>query len=158
QLIHATDKELRKTATNDPAAKRLMTVDRVGPITALAYVRILDDPSRFARRRRDVASFVGLVPRHHQSGDSDLQLRISKAANPLLRSLLVNSAQQILGPFGKDSDLRRWGLELAERGGKNGKKRAVVAVARKLTVVMHRIWSTEGEVYRPFKTPPEAAA
>lgn len=68
----------------------------------------------------------------------------------LLRRLLVSSAHYILGPFGPDTDLRRWGLTLAARGGKNAKKRAVVALARKLAVLLHRLWST-GEVYEPLR-------
>lgn len=94
-------------------------------------------------------AFLGLRPRKGQSGDDDPQLRITKAGDPFVRRLLVTSANYILGPFGKDSDLRRWGLELAKRGGKNAKKRAKVAVARKLAVLMHRLWVT-GEVYQPL--------
>ena len=100
-------------------------------------------------RSRTAGAFLGLRPRKDQSGDGDPQLRITKAGDPFLRRLLVNSANHILGPFGRDSDLRRWGLELARRGGKNAKKRAKVAVARKLAVLMHRLWVT-GEVYEPI--------
>ena len=120
----------------------------VGPITSLAYVLTLDDPDRF-RKSREVAPALGLVPKQDQSGDRDPQLRITKTGDSYLRRLLVGSAQYILGPFGPDCDLRRWGLKLAERGGKNAKKRAVVAVARKLAVLLHRLWVT-GEVYDPF--------
>ena len=76
-------------------------------------------------------------------------MHISKEGDPYLRTLLVQAAQHILGPFGAESDLRRWGLKLAERGGKNGKKRAIIATARKLAVLLHRLW-VSGEVYEPF--------
>ena len=100
-------------------------------------------------RSREVGPALGLVPRRDQSGDRDPQLRITKTGDAYLRRLLVGSAQYILGPFGPDCDLRRWGLKLAERGGKNAKKRAVVAVARKLAVLLHHLWKT-GEIYDPF--------
>jgi len=123
-------------------------VGGVGPITSLAYVLTLDDPDRF-RKSREVAPALGLVPKRDQSGDRDPQLRITKTGDSYLRRLLVGSAQYILGPFGPDCDLRRWGLKLAQRGGKNANKRAVVAVARKLAVLLHHLWVT-GEVYDPF--------
>ena len=131
-----------------PKTRLLRQVSGVGPITALAYVLTLDDPDRF-RKSRDVAPTLGLVPKRDQSGSRDPQLRITKTGDSYLRRLLVGSAQYILGPFGPDCDLRRWGLKLAERGGKNGKKRAVVAVARKLAILLHRLWVT-GEVHDPF--------
>ncbi len=126
----------------------LSEIGGVGALTALAYVLTLEDPSRFAKSRH-VGPALGLVPRRDQSGSHDPQLRITKTGDAFLRRLLVGSAQYILGPFGPDCDLRRWGLALAERGGKNAKKRAVVAVARKLAILMHRLWKT-GEVYDPF--------
>ena len=131
-----------------PETHHLRQVSGVGPITALAYVLTLDDPDRF-RKSREVAPALGLVPKRDQSGDRDPQLRITKTGDSYLRRLLVGSAQYILGPFGPDCDLRRWGLKLAQRGGKNAKKRAVVAVARKLAVLLHHLWVT-GEVYDPF--------
>ena len=93
---------------------------------------------------------MGLRPKQSESGESAPQLGISKAGDGYLRRLLVNCAQYILGRFGPDTDLRRWGLKLAERGGKNAKKRAVVAVARKLAVLLHRLWVT-GEIYEPLR-------
>ncbi len=117
----------------------------MGPLTTLAYTLTLEDPQRFPKSRA-VGPAVGLVPKRDQSADRDPQLRIT---NTFLRRLLVSSAQYILGPFGPDCDLRRWGLRLAERGGKNAKKRAVVAVARKLAVLLHHLWKN-GEVYEPF--------
>ena len=101
------------------------------------------------KNSRSVGAFLGLRPRKRQSGDEDRQLHITKAGDGFLRRLLVQSANYILGPFGADSDLRRWGLELAKRGGKNARRRAKVAVARKLAVLMHRLWVT-GEEYQPL--------
>jgi len=131
-----------------PETKLLRNVSGVGPLTALAFVLTLEDPKRF-RKSREVGPCLGLVPRQDQSGDHDPQLRITKTVNSYLRRLLVHSAHDILGPFGEDSDLRRWGLKIAERGGKNAKKRAVVGLARKLAVLLHRLWIS-GEVYEPF--------
>jgi transposase len=135
----------------------LRQVPGVGPVTSLAFVLVVDNPRRF-RASRAVGSYVGLHAGSRQSGEQDPQLPISKQGDRLLRRLLVGSAQYVLGPFGPDSDLRRWGLRLAERGGKNAKKRAVVAVARKLAVLLHHLWVT-GEVYEPFyQTQRRAAA
>jgi transposase len=131
-----------------PATAQLRQVAGVGPLTALCYVLTLEDPARF-RSSRVVGSYLGLRPRRDDSGQRITQLGITKAGDGMLRRLLVSSAQYILGPFGPDSDLRRWGESLAARGGKNAKKRAVVAVARKLAVLLHRLWST-GLVYEPL--------
>ena len=131
-----------------PHTKLLRQVRGVGPITALAYVLTLDNPNRFARSR-DVGPYLGLVPKQEDSGESQPQLRITKMGDTMMRRLLVGSAQHILGPFGTDSDLRRYGLRLSQRGGKNAKKRAVVAVARKLAVLLHHLW-VSGEVYEPL--------
>jgi len=131
-----------------PETDLLSQVSGIGNLTALTYVLTLENPERFARSRT-VGSFLGLRPRQGDSGKQQPQLRITKAGDSLLRRLLVNSAQHLLGHFGQDCDLRRWGLELAKRGGKNAKKRAAVAVARKLAVLLHRLWS-RGEVYDPF--------
>jgi transposase len=128
-----------------PDAELLRQVDGVGPITAVTYILTIDDPKRFEKSRK-VGAFLGLRPGKKKSGKKDPELRITKAGDSYLRSLLVNCAQYILGPFGKESDLRTWGLELASRGKKNAKKRAVVATARKLAVLLHRLWTT-GEEY-----------
>jgi transposase len=133
---------------NYPETRQLKSVDGVGSLTSLAYVLTLESPERFTRSR-DVGAALGLVPKRDQSGDRDPQLRITKTGDSYLRRLLVGSAQYILGPFGPDCDLRRWGLKLAERGGKNAKKRAVVAVARKLAILLHCLWKT-GTIYDPF--------
>ena len=132
-----------------PQVAVLKQVKGVGPLITLTYVLTLDDPYRF-RRSRDVGCFLGLRPGRRNSGMSEPQLHISKEGDRYLRTLLVQGAHYILGPFGQDSDLRRWGLKLAERGGKNAKKRAVVAVARKLAVLLHKLW-VSGEVYEPLR-------
>ena len=132
-----------------PETELLRQVKGVGAVTSLAYVLTLEDPYRFVRSR-SVGSFLGLRPGRDQSGAQDPELRITKGGDRLLRRLLVGSAQYILGPFGSDCDLRRWGLKLASRGRKNAKKRAVVAVARKLAVLLHRLW-VGSEVYEPLR-------
>lgn len=131
-----------------PDTSLLSQVPSVGNLTALAYVLTLEDPNRFPKARV-VGSYLGLRPRQKDSGDKQPQLRITKAGDQLLRGLLVECAQHTIGPLGADSDLRRWGLKLAERGGKNAKKRAAVAVARKLSVLLLHLWVT-GEVYEPL--------
>ncbi len=127
----------------------LRQVTGIGPVTSLAYVLTLETPLRFAKSR-DVGPYLGLVPAQEDSGDSQPQLGISKAGDRMLRKLLVGSAHYILGPFGPDCDLRRFGMKLCERGGKNAKKRATVAVARKLAVLLHRLWIS-GAVYEPLR-------
>jgi transposase len=132
-----------------PQVALLKQVKGVGTLIALTYVLTLDDPYRF-RRSRDAGCFVGLRPGRRNSGMSQPQLHISKEGDVYLRTMLVQGAHYILGPFGEDSDLRRWGRRLAERGGKNAKKRAVVAVAWKLAVLLHKLW-VSGEVYEPLR-------
>lgn len=131
-----------------PETALLRQVRGVGAITALAFVLIVQDPARF-RRSRDVGPYLGLVPRKDQSGDCDRQLHITKAGSPLLRRLLVHCAHYILGPFGAECDLRRWGQAIAARGGTSAKKRAVTAVARKLAVLLHHLWRN-GDAYEPL--------
>jgi transposase len=131
-----------------PETGCLKQVVGVGSLTALAFILTLEDAERF-KKSRQVGCFVGLTPKLDQSGETDRQLPVTKAGNVYLRRLLVGSAHYILGPFGPDCNLRRFGMRLADRGGKNAKKRAVVAVARKLAVLLHRLWRT-GEVYDPF--------
>lgn len=118
-----------------PETELLTQIAGVGVLTALAFVLTAGDPSRFGRSR-DVAAYFGLVPRRDQSGEVDKRLRISKAGDAYMRRLLVGAAHYILGPFGPDSTLRRHGLKLAGRGGQSAKKKAAVAVARKLSVTM----------------------
>jgi transposase len=144
------DRRIEKLAKEVyPEAALLRQVKGVGPLIALTYILTLDDPHRF-RCSRDAGCFVGLRPGRRNSGMSEPQMHISKEGDRYLRTLLVQGAHYILGPFGPDSDLRRWGLKLAERGGKNAKKRAVVAVARKLAVLLHKLW-VSGEVYEPLR-------
>jgi transposase len=131
-----------------PETKLLRQVKGVGPLTALAFVLTVEDPYRF-RDSRTVGAYLGLVPSKDQSGGRDPQQHISKRGDEMLRKLLVSCAHYVLGPFGEDSDLRRHGLKIAGRGGKNAKRRAVVAVARKLSVLLHRLWIT-GELYEPL--------
>ena len=146
--IHGYDRQIEDLcAAKYPDCQRLRSIHGVGPITALAFVLTLENPKRF-QKSREVGPALGLVPRRDQSGRQDPQLHITKTGNTYLRRLLVSCAQYILGPFGPDCDLRRWGLQLAGRGGRNAKKRAVVAVARKLAIVLHRLWKT-GEDYNP---------
>jgi transposase len=135
--------------TSYPETKLLRQVPGVGPLTSLAFVLTIEDPSRF-QKSRSVGSYVGLTPRTYESGQKDPELRITKAGDATLRRLLVGAAHYVLGPFGPDTDLRRFGLSLAARGRKNAKKRAVVAVARKLAVLLHHLWRT-GEVYEPLR-------
>jgi transposase len=139
-----------------PETRLLQQVNGIGPLISLTYVLTVDDPSRFANSRA-VGCYLGLSPRQRESGNSSPQLGITKAGNGHLRWLLIQAAQYTLGPFGPDSRLRRWGLELASRGGKRAKKRAVVAVARKLAVLLHRLWVT-AEVYEPLHAVDRQAA
>src|ERR1700758_1717403 len=131
-----------------PQVKVLKQIKGVGTLIALTFLLTLEDPHRFGKSR-DVGGYLGLQPGRRNSGESEPQLHISKEGDPYLRTLLVQGAQHILGPFGIDCDLRRWGLKLAERGGRNGKKRAIVATARKLAVLLHHLWVSR-EVYEPL--------
>jgi transposase len=143
------NEQIEKVAQESyPQVELLKQVKGVGTLIALTFLLTLEDADRF-RKSRDVGCYLGLQPGRRNSGQSEPQMHISKEGDPYLRTLLVQGAQHILGPFGGDSDLRRWGLKLAERGGRNGKKRAIVATARKLAVLLHHLWIT-GEVYEPL--------
>ena len=150
QRIRDYERELETISKESyPETELLRQVEGIGPLTALTFVLTLEDPYRF-ERSRSVGAYLGLVPARNQSGDRDPQKRISKEGDEMLRKHLVGSAAHyILGPFGSDSDLRRHGKKIASRGGKNAKKRAAVAVARKLSVLLHRLW-VSGEVYEPL--------
>jgi transposase len=149
QRIREYDRQLETICQEHyPETHLLRQVEGVGVLTALTFVLTLEDPYRF-ERSRSVGAYLGLVPARDHSGDRDPQKRISKEGDEMLRKLLVGSAHYILGPFGSDSDLRRHGEKIASRGAKNAKKRAVVAVARKLSVLLHRLWVT-GEIYDPL--------
>jgi len=136
--------------------KILQTVPGVGLLTSLTYVLTLSDAQRFAHSR-EAGPYLGLRPKQNQSGERDPQLGISKAGNAYLRKLLVPCSHHILGHFGKESKLRAWGLAIAGRGGQNAKKRAIVAVARKLAVLLHRLWASK-TMYQPFFGPAAAGA
>jgi transposase len=154
--IVAYERQLEGLSQQHPEAAVLRQIAGVGTLTSLAFVLTLEDPRRFADSRR-VGAYLGLVPGTHQSGDSDPQMHISKEGDPFLRQLLVQASHYILGPFGPDCDLRRHGLKLAARGGKAAKKRAAVAVARKLAVVLHRLWLTQHS-YEPLRRERQAPA
>jgi transposase len=148
--IRAYDKQVEALARRKyPNAALLQQVKGVGPLTAVAFLLTIEDPARFAKSR-EVGPYVGLVPKQDESGESAPQLGITKTGDIMLRRLLVGSAHYILGPFGEDCDLRRQGMKLAAQGGKNAKRRAIVAVARKLAVLLHRLWVT-GDVYEPLR-------
>jgi transposase len=146
----------RCVAARHPQAGKLQAIAGVGPITSLSFVLTIENPGRFDDPR-DVGAYLGLVPRRDQSGKSDKQLPISKTGNRYLRGLLVQSAQYILGHFGPECDLRRHGLKLASRGGKAAKKKAVIAVARKLAVVMLAMWKSQSN-YCPLRQSEPLAA
>jgi transposase len=146
--IQGMDRQVERVAEAEYPAVACLTQPRgVGALTALAYVLLVEDPKRF-QRSRDAGPYFGLAPRLDESSDSSPQLGITKAGDELGRRLLVSAAQYILGPFGPECDLRRFGEAICARGGKNAKKRAVVAVARKLAVLLHRLWVT-GADYDP---------
>ena len=149
EKIRAYDRRIQQWGEQRyPETKRLSQVNGVGPLTALAYVLTVEQPDRFAHNRT-VGAFLGLCPRRDQSGERDPQLRISKQGDRTLRRLMITGAHYILGPFGQDCELRRYGERIAGGGSKNAKKRAVVAVARKLSVLLLALWRS-GETYDPF--------
>jgi transposase len=155
--IKELDRTIRAMIKRYPAAQALMKIHGVGELTSLAYVLTVEDPGRIAQSR-SAGAYFGLVPGSDDSGEEHAQRRITKEGDRFCRRLLVSAAQYILGPFGRDCNLQRHGRAIAARGGKNAKKRAAVAVARKLAVVMHRLWIS-GEVYDPFYgTPSDAVA
>jgi transposase len=150
EKIKESDGHLEQIArTEYPETALLKQVSGVGTLIALTFVLTVEDRNRF-QKSRDVGCYVGLRPKQSESGDSQPQLRITKEGDRYLRTLLVQGAHLILNRRGPDTDLKRWGLKLAERGGKNAKKRAIVAVARKLAVLLHRLWVT-AEVYEPLR-------
>jgi transposase len=149
KTIDGFEKKLEEAAKERyPEAARFRAINGVGPITAMAFLLSVDNPGRFASNRK-VGSWVGLCPRSHASGDQNPALPISKAGDCYLRRILVQSAQYMLGRFGQDSDLRRFGLRLVERGGRAAKRKAVVAVARKLAVRLLMLWRS-GRTYDPL--------
>jgi transposase len=150
EKIHALDQKIEQIARSEyPETELLRQVSGVGTLIALTFVLTVEDRERF-QKSRDVGCYVGLRPRRSSSGESEPQLRITKEGDLYLRKMLVQGAHCILGRRGPDTDLKRWGLKLCARGGKNAKKRALVAVARKLAILLHRLWVT-GEVYEPLR-------
>jgi transposase len=147
--VKVLEREINTLAqTKYPQTAQLQQIPGVGPITAVYFVLKIEDPSRF-KNVRDVGAYAGLCPRRDQSGESDPQLRISKCGDAYLRRLLVSAAQYILGPFGPESALRQYGLRLAAEGTARAKKRATVAVARKLAVLLLSLWKSQ-RPYQPF--------
>ncbi len=148
--------ELEKAANRYPETDLLREVKGVGLLTGLAFVLVLEEPQRFTKSR-SVGAFLGLTTRQAQSGEREPQMHITKSGDDLLRRLLVQSAQYILGPFGQDCELRRWGQRLAGDSNKIRKRKAVVAVARKLSALLHHLWAN-ALVYEPLrsKTPTHA--
>ena len=151
--IKTYDKLIDNLAEATPQVKRLTQVPGVGNLTALAFILTIEDQARF-RRSRTVGAFFGLVPRRDQSGDVEKQLSITKSGDRMVRTLLVQCAHKILARNSIDSDLRRAGDRIASRGGKTAKRRAVIAVARKLAVLLHALWR-DGSRYEPLKNHPQ---
>lgn len=156
EQIQKMDREVARVSREYPIVSCLQQPHGVGALTALGYVLLVEDPARF-RNSRDVGAYFGLVPRLDESSDSTPQLRITKAGDELGRRLLVSAAHYILGPHGPECDLRTHGMKIAARGGKNAKKRAAVAVARKLAVLLHHLWITNG-TYEPDRQMKRRAA
>jgi transposase len=149
------DQQIEQLASRYPEVKLLRQVYGVGMLVSTTYILTIEDPERF-RHSREVGGYLGMVPKRRDSSQSEPELGISKEGDRLLRALLVQSAHCILRRGAPDSDLRRWGLAKIERGGKSTKKRVVVAVARKLAVLLHRLW-VNGEVYQPLYNQQQAA-
>ena len=148
--IKKLDRTIEQIArTTYPETELLRQVSGVGILIALTFVLTVEDRERF-HKSRDVGCYLGLRPKQSESGQSQPELSITKEGDRYLRTLLVQGAHLILNRRGPDTDLKRWGLKLASHGGKNAKKRAIVAVARKLAVLLHRLWVT-GEVYEPLR-------
>ena len=148
EQIKAYEKKLAEVVEQRyPEARLLLAIHGVGVLTALSFVLVLEDPERFATSR-SVGPYLGMVPAEDASGESRRRLRITKEGDELLRRLLVQCGHYILGPFGRDCDLRRHGLRIVQQGGQRAKKRAAVAVARKLAVLMHHLWRHEA-LYDP---------
>jgi transposase len=153
--IHELDKKIEQIARSKyPETKLLQQVSGVGPLIALTFVLTVEDAERF-QRSREVGCYVGLRPKQSESGERQPQLGISKEGDIYLRKLLVQGAHCVLSRRGPDTDVKRWGLKLCGRGGKNAKKRAIVAVARKLAILLHHLW-VSGEVYEPLRNSSQA--
>jgi transposase len=143
EQIAACDKAIRRLTKRDDTARRLMTVPGVGPVTALAFISAVDDPQRFTRAR-DVGAYLGLTPKRYQSGEIDLVGRISKCGDAFTRTCLYEAAGVLLTRVERWSPLKAWGVRLMKR---IGAMKAKVAVARKLAVILHRIWTDGTEFW-----------
>jgi transposase len=148
EQIGVYDEKIEEIAKRYPEMALLKQVYGVGTLIALTYILTIEDPERF-EHSRDVGAFLGIQPKQRESGNSRPELGISKTGDSLLRSYLVQAAHCMLRKGAPDSDLRAWGLSKVAAGGKRAKRRAVVAMARKLAVLLHRLWVT-GEVYDPL--------
>lgn len=148
EMIALYDQKIAAIAKRYPEVELLTQVYGVGTLIGLTYILTIEDASRFAHSR-DVGAFLGLQPKQRESGNSKPELGISKSGDRLLRSLLVQGAHCMMRRGAADSDLRAWALKKLGVGGKKAKRRIVVAVARKLAVLLHRLWVT-GEVYDPL--------
>jgi len=148
QIAHYEQQIADEIEENHPQAVIFQEIPSIGPITALAFTTIIGSPDRF-KSPRDVGAWLGLVPRRDQSGESDKQLPITKTGNGYLRTLLVQCAQYLLGHFGPECALREAGLKIANRGGRSAKKKAVIATARKLAVMMMAMWQKQ-TTYQPY--------
>lgn len=149
ESIQVHDELIVKRCADTPVTDRLRQVSGVGPVTSLAFAATIEDPMRFTKNR-SVGSFIGLRPKVDKSGMIDKQLRITKAGDKYLRQLLVTSAHTIMRKNSPMTDLKRWGLSIAASGGKKGKRRAAVAVARKLGVLLLALWKS-GADYQPLR-------
>ena len=156
ERIKEWDQKLEQLAGSEyPETELLRQVSGVGSLISLTFVLTLEDPNRFGKSR-DVGCYLGMRPRRSESGERQPQLGISKEGDVYLRKLLVQGAHCILSQRSPDTDLKRWGLKLAGQGNKNAKKRAVVAVARKLAILLHHLW-VSGEVYEPLRNSQQQA-
>lgn len=136
-------RELLRVTANDELCRRFMTIPGVGPVTALAFKTTVDDPARF-RRSSDVGAHLGLTPRQYQSGETDIRGRISRSGDAFTRTALFTAAHVMLTRSRQWTSIRAWGQRIAKR---SSLKKAKIAVARKLAVVMHRMWRDDA----PFR-------
>jgi len=136
QQIAVLSRQVEQQAMGDPVCRQLMTMDGVGKLTALAFRATIDDPSRF-RHSASVGAYIGLTPRRYASGEIDRMGRISRCGDALVRSYLYEAANVMLTRTRRSNPLKSWGMKLAKRA---GFKKARVALARKMAVVLHRMW------------------
>ncbi len=136
ERLDALDQLIRATVQEDPVCRLLMTAPGVGPVVSLTFKTAMDVPGRFPQSR-SVGAYLGLTPRRYQSGEQDRSGRISKIGDGGVRSALYEAANVLLRPRNRPSSLKTWGLAISRR---RGRKRAVVAVARKLATILHRMW------------------